>query len=144
MKGRKLNPVLILFILVAVFFVVYNLYPLFGGSNPGELKNLNNQSYSSKTPVIYYFWLQCTECESTNKAVSEAAEHYRGKIEFRLINVVTNKNAKSIANMFGVKYVPYLVFLDGNGNLLKKKGGETSYREITEIIENLYPKVKEG
>ena len=121
--------------LLALVLIVYNVLPAIRG---GELEKVPQSSSGDKKPVVYYFWFPCVECESTNNAVAEAVKAYGREVDFRLIDVTKNPDARRLAERFGVRYVPYLVFLDEKGEVLLKKGGETSFEELSRMLRDLY------
>jgi glutaredoxin len=89
-------------------------------------------------PTVYYFGYQCVECSSTNLAMAKIISLYSGRINFRVVDITKDPQATTLADQLGVRYVPYLVLTDKNGNVLTTLGGEASYSQIQSLIQTTY------
>jgi len=62
---------------------------------------------------------------------------YKGKVEFRRLNVETDQAAIDLANTMGVQYVPTFLFVDASGVVAKNVVGEMSQQDLTAAVQSL-------
>ena len=77
------------------------------------------QVLSSRKPVIVGFWAEwCVPCHMAGPALEAAAQHYRGRVRFGVVNV---DEEPALARRYSVKGLP---------TLLVVKDGEESQRRV--------------
>lgn len=69
--------------------------------------------------------------------VDRLAEEYKGKVEFRKMNVETDDGASSLASRFRVEYVPTFVFVQSDGTVSATVVGETTEADLREALDAL-------
>ncbi len=69
--------------------------------------------------------------------VDRLEKQYKGKVEFRLINVDTDKAGAALMQQFGAEYVPTFVFIGSDGKTAGKKVGETPEQQMRSALDAL-------
>lgn len=62
---------------------------------------------------------------------------YEGKVEFRLLNVETDREANDLANQMGVTAVPTFVFVNSNGVQAGQVVGTMSEADMIKTLDSL-------
>jgi thiol-disulfide isomerase/thioredoxin len=63
--------------------------------------------------------------------VERLEQSYSGKVEFRRLNVGTDRDASDLANKLGARYVPTFVFVNSDGVIAKTVVGEMTEQAMT-------------
>lgn len=64
-------------------------------------------------------------------------QQYEGRVEFRLINTDTDKNAQALSQKYGITAVPTFVFLNKDGTEAGRRLGETSKNDMQALLDAL-------
>lgn len=123
-------------IVLLVFVVPLGLYSYF------EHKNINVPQIDAVAVennqgarIVKFYSPMCSDCVKISKEMKKILPKYKDTILFEEINVSeqTDKN-KDMIKKYNITLVPTLLFLDKNGNLVKKIEG---YAENVEIEANI-------
>jgi thiol-disulfide isomerase/thioredoxin len=66
--------------------------------------------------------------------VERLQQSYAGKVEFRTLNVESDKNANDLASSLGVQYVPTFLFVNSDGVIAKTTVGEMTEQALTDEV----------
>ncbi len=69
--------------------------------------------------------------------VERLEQTYKGKVEFRKLNVESDQAAIELANKMGVQYVPTFVFVNSNGVSSKTIVGEMTEQNMSAAVQAL-------
>jgi len=69
--------------------------------------------------------------------VERLEQTYKGKVEFRKLNVESDQAAIDLANKMGVQYVPTFVFVNSNGVSSKTIVGEMTEQNMSAAVQAL-------
>ncbi|GAB4280244.1 MAG: hypothetical protein Kow0056_14410 [Coriobacteriia bacterium] len=69
--------------------------------------------------------------------VDRLEQDFDGKVEFRLYNLERDPSANSIADEYGVRFVPTFVFLDSDGNTVDQWVGGLSEDDLRKKLDAL-------
>ena len=69
--------------------------------------------------------------------VDRLEKQYKGKVEFRLVNVDTDQRGGELMQQFGTQYVPTFVFISSDGTTAGKRIGETSEQQMRSALDAL-------
>jgi len=96
-------------------------------------KEFQKEVIDSKKPVLVMFWGSwCPVCKRAEPLLEEIAIELNGKINIKKMNIDRNPH---IATRYEVMGTPnFCVFK--NGELVKRKFGSQSKKQILEILEN--------
>lgn len=112
------------------------------------------------TPVVLNFWTSwCSFCKSEMPYFESAFEEYGDKVDFIMLNVVqSERNSEDgrefieesdytfpvfyetegeVTALYGLRGFPSTVFIDEDGNIVKRVFGEISEEELSENINTL-------
>ncbi len=96
-------------------------------SNFDELMN-------SGKPMLIDFWAEwCGPCQMLGPIIEEIAAEYEGRAIVGKCDVESNN---AIAAKFGVRNIPYMVFIK-NGELVDKQIGLTPKKSLTEKLDKI-------
>ena len=84
----------------------------------------------------------CSECKEITVELDKAMKNYKDSVLIEEINVVENvgkgvKYNKAAIKKYKVSLVPTLVFLDKEGNTIKKSEGMMKSEEIIEVLDRI-------
>ena len=96
----------------------------------------------SKAKIVKFSSPMCSECKEASEEITKAMKNYKNEVLVEEINVVENVGKdsdynKSMIKKYKVTLVPTLVFLDKNGNVIKRYEGAMKSDEIVEIIDGI-------
>lgn len=96
----------------------------------------------SKVKIVKFSSPMCSECKEASEEITKAMKNYKNEVLVEEINVVENVGKdsdynKSMIKKYKVTLVPTLVFLDKNGNVIKRYEGAMKSDEIVEIIDGI-------
>ena len=69
--------------------------------------------------------------------VDRLEKQYKGKVEFRRIDVEKDSAGAALMQQFGAQYVPTFVFINADGTTASTKVGETSEQQMRLLLDAL-------
>jgi len=69
--------------------------------------------------------------------VDRLKPEYEGRVEFRLMNVETDRAADELAGQFGVRFVPTFIFLSSSGEQVRMEVGEIAEADLRAMLDSL-------
>ena len=97
-------------------------------NSPNEWKFLGN-----KPALIDFFALWCGPCKMLSPVLDELAEEYEGTIDIYKVNI---DDEEELAEMFGIRSVPTLLFVPLQGNP-KRAMGAMPKSELRNLINKM-------
>jgi thioredoxin 1 len=102
----------------------------------------NNEVKNPKAKIVKFSSPMCSECKEMNIELDKAMKDYKNSVIIEEINVVENvgkgvKYNKAAIKKYNVSLVPTIVFLDKQGNTIKKREGLVKSDEIVEILDGI-------
>ena len=95
----------------------------------------------AKAKLIKFSSPMCSECIETEAEIKKAMNNYKDTILVEEINVIETgkgaKHSKSAIKKYKISLVPTLVFLDKEGNVVKKQEGLMKSSEIIEVLDGI-------
>jgi len=96
--------------------------------------NFQSEVLESDVPVLVDFWATwCAPCLKIAPMVQELENEYDGKLKVGKVNV---ENAQSLAQQYGVRSIPTLLFFK-DGNVASQIIGMQAKRNLVAKIEEL-------
>ncbi len=97
---------------------------------------------AQKARIIKFSSPMCSECKETALEMEKAMKDYKDSVIVEEINVIENVGKgnnynKEAIKKYKVTLVPTLVFIDKQGNVVKKQEGLMKSDEIIEIIDGI-------
>lgn len=95
-----------------------------------------------KAKIIKFYSEMCSECKEMTQELNKAMENYKDSVIVEEINVVeqdkkAKKYSKAAIKQFNITLVPAVVFLDKEGNVIKKYQGLMKADEIVEVLDGI-------
>ena len=102
----------------------------------------NNEIKNPKAKIVKFSSPMCSECKEMSIELDKAMKNYKNSVIIEEINVVENvgkgvKYNKAAIKKYNVSLVPTIVFLDKQGNTIKKREGLVKSDEIVEILDGI-------
>ena len=102
----------------------------------------NSEVKNPKAKIVKFSSPMCSECKEMNVELDKAMKDYKNSVIIEEINVVENvgkgvKYNKAAIKKYNVSLVPTIVFLDKQGNTIKKREGIVKSDEIVEILDGI-------
>ena len=102
----------------------------------------NAEVKNPKAKIVKFSSPMCSECKEMAIELDKAMENYKDSVIVEEINVVENvgkgvKYNKAAIKKYNVSLVPTTVFLDKEGNTIKKREGLVRSDEIIEILDGI-------
>lgn len=102
----------------------------------------NAEVKTPKAKIIKFSSPMCSECKEMAVEMDKAMKNYKDSVILEEINVVENVGKgvnynKAAIKKYNVSLVPTTVFLDKNGNTVKKREGLVKSEEIIEILDGI-------
>ena len=102
----------------------------------------NSEIKNPKAKIVKFSSPMCSECKEMAIELDKAMENYKNSVIVEEINVVENvgkgvKYNKAAIKKYNVSLVPTTVFLDKEGNTVKKREGVIKADEIIEILDGI-------
>jgi thioredoxin-like negative regulator of GroEL len=114
-------------LILAIFIIPVVMYYSFRSTDTDTI----SIAKGIKPTVIDFSSEMCLECKELKKVLDQVEPKYCTKIIFKKILVNSaNKEEKVLIKKYGVNVVPTLVYLDKNGNLVKKTEGSLTKEEL--------------
>ncbi len=90
-------------------------------------------------PVIYEFSQpMCSACRQLKQVLPSVESKYAGKVIIKKINTSSSdSNTRALMSKYGVRAVPTLVFIDKNGNVVKKTTGVVSKSQLNSYFKQI-------
>ena len=101
-----------------------------------------NKEVLAKAKVLKFSSPMCSECIETSEEMKKAMKNYKDSIIVEEINVLESnaeakKATKKAINKYKVSVVPTLVFLNKDGEMVKKQVGLMKSDEIIEVLDGI-------
>ncbi len=158
MKTKKLTTIFVLVMILAIAYGTYSIaisnflisdqnYTYISNlkwyrSAPGLEKGILEASQENK-PVVVYFWaIWCQYCAGfqTNTLGSPQINKM---LENDYVRVAIDLDLdRGVANNYGVSYPPYVIFLDGSGNVIERISGAVDAGTFLPIATQVRDKVR--
>ena len=95
-----------------------------------------------KPKIIKFSSPMCSECKETTVEVKKAMKDLKDDVVVEEINVLETNSAaqndtKAAIKKYKISLVPTLVFLDKDGNVIKKKEGLMKSEEIIKVVDGI-------
>ncbi|MAG50209.1 thiol reductase thioredoxin [archaeon] len=108
----------------------------FFNKNIYNLKNLlkddEELQFLGKRPALVDFYATwCSPCKSLEPILEEVSKDYKGKVDIYKINT---ENELNLANMFGIRGLPTILFIPMNDEPFMSSGAP-SKEDLKEMIE---------
>ena len=102
----------------------------------------NEKVKNPKAKIVKFSSPMCSECKEMAIELDKAMKDYKNSVIIEEINVVENvgkgaKYNKAAIKKYNVSLVPTIVFLDKEGNTVKKREGLVKSDEIIEILDGI-------
>lgn len=102
----------------------------------------NSAVMNPKVKIIKFSSPMCSECKEAAQEMDKALKDYKDSVIVEEINVVENVGKgvnynKNAIKKFKVSLVPTLVFIDKEGNVIKKYEGAMKSDEIIEVLDGI-------
>lgn len=92
-------------------------------------------SVGKKNIVIDCYTAWCNTCKPLMQVIADVAPEFESSIVFCKVNI---DNVPFVANSYGVKSVPSILFLDNKGNLVKQTVGAVDKIDLKKIIQSTF------
>lgn len=127
---KNIITVLLVLIVPIVAYILMN--------NSGSTTSGIADAKASKPQIIKFTSSMCLDCQTMNKMMKEVYPQYKDKIVLTEIPVqdgkaFTNEQIKK----YNITLVPTLIFLDSNGNQVKRIEGAIPEAELIQYMEGL-------
>ena len=100
-----------------------------------------NKAEIAKAKIIKFSSPMCSECVETAREMKKALLQYPDAVLVEEINVIetgrNEKDNKKAIKKYDISLVPTLIFLDKDGNVVKKQEGLMKSEEIIEVINEI-------
>jgi len=155
MKTKKLLSILVLILIIAFAYSSYNIalskfrlsdknYSYLGGITFHRSLDQGFQiAQQENKPIMMYFWaIWCQYCAKFqtdtlgNPQVKNILEN-----DYVLVAMDLDVD-KDVASNYGVSYPPYLIFMDGKGNVLQRVPGAVGPDYLLPIVTEVRDKVR--
>ena len=102
----------------------------------------NEEVKNPKAKIVKFSSPMCSECKEMAIELDKAMKNYKDSVVVEEINVVENvgkgiKYNKAAIKKYNVSLVPTIIFLDKQGNTIKKREGLVKSEEIIEILDGI-------
>ena len=99
----------------------------------GDLSDYENEDYMKAHKIIKFSSPMCYECQELEKVFNEIYPEYANKVSLRKIDVTSkDKSTKDLIKKHEVKLVPTCIFMNKNGDIIRRTEGLIQPR----ILEN--------
>ena len=122
-KIHLINLLILLVLSVVTSFVLFN-------------KSIAEAA--SKPTVIEFTSPMCSACNQLKQVLPAIESKYGGQVNIRKINVAeTDSETSSLVSKYSVNFVPKLVFIDGNGKVIRTTQGFLSESQLDTYFKEL-------
>lgn len=129
-KHLNLISILAIFIIPVVLFYILK--------NPSEDFSKAAIASTSMPTILKFSSPMCYECKQLDKVIKPLEKKYKGKIIVRKLNTGSSSTSvQSLVKKHRVNVVPTLVFLNKNGQVIKKTVGSMSSSKLDSIMQGL-------
>lgn len=131
-------------IVLLIFIMPLSIYAYFEAKAQNEkmckIEGNINKDYKAK--IIKFYSPMCSECKETNIEMQKAMKDYKNSVVVQEINVIEHIEKgpdcnKEAIKKYKVTLVPTLVFLNKEGDLIKKREGLMKSEEIIEVLDGI-------
>lgn len=79
----------------------------------------------------------CIPCDNLQPVLNTLRTKYKGKIDVKFYDVNNTATGAQLANKYNVSTIPTLIFLDKNGNVVKRMVGYQSQSQLESAFKSL-------
>lgn len=79
----------------------------------------------------------CIPCDNLQPVLNTLCTKYKGKIDVKFYDVNNTATGAQLANKYNVSTIPTLIFLDKNGNVVKRMVGYQSQSQLESAFKSL-------
>ena len=158
MKTKKLISILVLVLIISFAYVSYSIAlskftlsdkenSYLGGiqfhrSEAGLEKGFQI-AQQEKKPIMMYFWaIWCQYCAGFQTNTLGNPDVKKILEEDYVLVAMDLDVDRDVAGKYGVSYPPYLIFMDGNGNVLQRVPGSVDAAYLLPIVTQVREKVR--
>ncbi|MBR1618218.1 thioredoxin family protein [bacterium] len=124
-------------VILAIFLIPLGLYGFLDTKGQCSIKEEQAQAMNSQNPKIIKFSSpMCSECVKTSAEMKKAVEEFSGNVVVEEMDVL-KVSAKEAVKKYKISLVPTLIFLDKQGNIVKKQEGYMSSAEIVKVLDGI-------
>lgn len=132
-------------VVLLIFIMPLGLYAyLDAKAQNGKMCTVEQEklAMASKARIIKFSSPMCSECKETAVEMEKAMKDYKDSVIVEEINVIENVGKgnnynKDAIKKYKVTLVPTLVFLDKQGNVVKRQEGLMKSEEIIEVLDGI-------
>lgn len=132
-------------IVLLIFILPLGLYAFFDAKAQSDLMckvEGNNEIKNPKIKIIKFSSPMCAECAEAKIELEKALKDTKNAVIVEEINVVENVGKgidynKAAIKKFKVTLVPTLVFVNKDGEVIKKHEGAMKSADIVEVLDNI-------
>ena len=93
----------------------------------------------NKPRVVIFSTAMCSDCMKMKKVISEVEPQYKDNVDFVKYDAQSSsQEITSLMKKYQVTLVPTIIFLDKDGNMIKKQVGSESKDAFVTDIKRLY------
>ena len=155
MKTKKLISILVLILIITIawgtYYISLDRFRL-SDTNSSYLAEMTWSRSLDKSlvvaqqenkPVLMYFWaIWCQYCAKFQSDTLGNPE-VKAILEKDYVLVAMDLDVdRDISNKYGVSYPPYVIFLDGNGNIFQRVPGAVDANYLLPIVKDVRDKVR--
>jgi len=158
MKTKKLMSIIVLILIISFAYVSYitalTKFTLSDKNNSylGGIKFLRSSEGLDKgfqiaqqenKPIMMYFWaIWCQYCARFQTNTLGNPEVKKILEEEYVLVAMDLDIDRDVSNKYGVSYPPYLIFMDGSGNVLQRVPGAVEPDYLLPIVKQVRDKVR--
>ena len=129
MKKNLITMLLIMFVpLIAYFGINFSNVP----------ETISVDAKTTKPQIVKFTSTMCLDCQTMNKIIKEIYPEYSDKIILTEINVQDGKaENKRWIRKYNVTLVPTIIFIDSDGNQIRRVEGAITKDEMENYIKGM-------
>ncbi|NJD77956.1 MAG: thioredoxin family protein [Candidatus Methanoperedens sp.] len=155
MKTKKLLSIIVLVLILAIAYGTYTIaisdFTLSDGNNSylggitwnRSLDNGFQMAKEQNKPIVVYFWaVWCQYCAGFQANTLGNPEVKKILEEDYVLVAMDLDRDRDVARKYGVSYPPYVLFLDGNDNVLERVAGAVDAKTFLPIVTEVRDKFR--
>ena len=122
---------------IFLYWVLSNFMP----NTAEQLKKSYQATAQSQTgaKIIKFYTPMCLDCQKLDRTLDKVMPKYSSRVELEKIDASSNKaNIQVMVAKYGVKVVPTTVFINSNGQIVKKIEGDIPQEQLEKQIKAIY------
>jgi len=130
MKKSSVITILVIFILPIALYFFFKV--------PSESNISVAYDGANKPKVLQFSSAMCYDCKRLEKEITLLRQEYSSKIIFRKYNASTRTSqVNELISKYNINVVPTLIFLDKNGNFVRKTEGYVTQSQLRSYLNQL-------